>query len=149
MPLLLNVLRNANGVEHKKLRWKAMECAGLIGTFGLVIGAYVLCIDLIAAIAVGRDMFRADAGEFVELLMRIQSISRQSLDSPVYLIARFHHIAYRQPRRSRRHDAHPLPHCDVGKSMSSDGARVRAILACGDAAAVAGSQREGGCVSLG
>ena len=31
MPLLLNVLRNANGAEHKRLRWKAMECAGLIG----------------------------------------------------------------------------------------------------------------------
>ena len=33
MPLLMNVLRNATGGgEHRKLRWKAMECAGLIGT---------------------------------------------------------------------------------------------------------------------
>ena len=56
MPLLMNVLRNANGVEHKKLRWKAMECAGLI------------------AIAVGRDMFRPDSSTFIELLMNIQSM---------------------------------------------------------------------------
>ena len=32
MPLLLNVLENANGPEYGKLRLKAMECAGLIGT---------------------------------------------------------------------------------------------------------------------
>ena len=31
MPLLLNVLRNADGIEYRKLRVKAMECAGLIG----------------------------------------------------------------------------------------------------------------------
>lgn len=31
MPLLLNVLRNADGGEYRKLRVKAMECAGLIG----------------------------------------------------------------------------------------------------------------------
>ena len=31
MPLLLNVLRNANGPDYRKLRVKAMECAGLIG----------------------------------------------------------------------------------------------------------------------
>jgi len=31
MPLLLNVLRNADGQEYKRLRLKAMECAGLIG----------------------------------------------------------------------------------------------------------------------
>ena len=33
MPLLLNVLRNANGPGYRKLRVKAMECAGLIGLF--------------------------------------------------------------------------------------------------------------------
>ncbi|CCM06072.1 uncharacterized protein FIBRA_08319 [Fibroporia radiculosa] len=55
MPLLLNVLRNANGPEYRQLRVKAMECAGLI------------------AIAVGRDIFRPDASTFVELLMRIQN----------------------------------------------------------------------------
>lgn len=31
MPLLLNVLRNADGAEYRKMRLKAMECAGLIG----------------------------------------------------------------------------------------------------------------------
>ncbi len=33
MPLLLDILRNADGPEYHKLRVKAMECAGLIGTF--------------------------------------------------------------------------------------------------------------------
>ncbi|KAF9809312.1 hypothetical protein IEO21_07461 [Rhodonia placenta] len=55
MPLLLNVLQNANGPEYRKLRVKAMECAGLI------------------AIAVGRDVFRPDASTFVNLLMNIQN----------------------------------------------------------------------------
>ncbi|KAH9918693.1 ARM repeat-containing protein [Amylocystis lapponica] len=49
MPLLLNVLQNANSSEYNILRVKAMECAGLI------------------------DIFRPDANAFVELLMRIQS----------------------------------------------------------------------------
>lgn len=31
MPLLLNVLRNAEGQSFQRLRVKAMECAGLIG----------------------------------------------------------------------------------------------------------------------
>lgn len=39
MPLLLNVLQNANSVEYKKLRVKAMECAGLIGQSTLVFSA--------------------------------------------------------------------------------------------------------------
>ncbi|KAI0264225.1 ARM repeat-containing protein [Gloeopeniophorella convolvens] len=71
MPLLLNVLRNANSPEYRKLRVKAMECAGLI------------------AIAVGRDVFRADAGAFVELLIRIQNSPVDPNDTmlPHYLIA--------------------------------------------------------------
>ncbi|KAH9996969.1 ARM repeat-containing protein [Russula compacta] len=71
MPLLLNVLRNANTSEYRKLRAKAMECAGLI------------------AIAVGRDVFRADAGAFVELLIRIQNSPVDPSDTmlPHYLIA--------------------------------------------------------------
>ena len=36
MPLLLNVMQNANGPEYRKLRVKAMECAGLIGSFVLI-----------------------------------------------------------------------------------------------------------------
>ncbi|KAL0960293.1 hypothetical protein HGRIS_011920 [Hohenbuehelia grisea] len=35
MPLLLNVLRNADGAEFRKLRAKAMECAGLIAIASL------------------------------------------------------------------------------------------------------------------
>ena len=31
MPLLLNVLRNTDGPDYRRLRVKAMECAGLIG----------------------------------------------------------------------------------------------------------------------
>jgi importin-5 len=31
MPLLLDALENANGPDYRKLRAKAMECAGLIG----------------------------------------------------------------------------------------------------------------------
>jgi len=54
MSSLLNVLRNANGA-YRKLRVKAMECAGLI------------------AISVGRDVFCPDANTLVELLMRIRS----------------------------------------------------------------------------
>ncbi|KAF8827569.1 hypothetical protein HHX47_DHR4000278 [Lentinula edodes] len=54
MPLLINVLRNASGAEYRKLRLKAMECAGLI------------------AIAVGREIFRPDSNTLVELLIRIQ-----------------------------------------------------------------------------
>ena len=36
MPLLLNVLRNANSASYGKIRVKAMECAGLIGTCALI-----------------------------------------------------------------------------------------------------------------
>ncbi|KIJ25106.1 hypothetical protein M422DRAFT_193858 [Sphaerobolus stellatus SS14] len=70
MPLMMNVLRNA-GPEHRKLRCKAMECAGLI------------------AIAVGRDTFRPDAQEFVDLLMRLQNGPTDPDDTmlPQYLCA--------------------------------------------------------------
>ncbi|TFK68992.1 ARM repeat-containing protein [Pluteus cervinus] len=71
MPLLLNVLQNAEGPTHNKLRAKAMECAGLI------------------AIAVGRDVFRPDATKLVELLMRIQQSHPDQTDAQLsyYLIA--------------------------------------------------------------
>ncbi|KAJ3489813.1 hypothetical protein NLI96_g1842 [Meripilus lineatus] len=71
MPLLLNVLQNANSVEYGKLRLKAMECAGLI------------------AIAVGRELFRPDANAFVELLMHIQNTPEDRSDPLLghYLIA--------------------------------------------------------------
>ncbi|CAL1712081.1 unnamed protein product [Somion occarium] len=71
MPLLLNVLQNANTPEYRKLRVKAMECAGLI------------------AIAVGRDVFRPDSAQFIELLMRIQNSPPDPSDTMLghYLIA--------------------------------------------------------------
>ncbi|KZT00064.1 ARM repeat-containing protein [Laetiporus sulphureus 93-53] len=71
MPLLLNVLQNANSTEYAKLRVRAMECAGLI------------------AIAVGRDVFRQDASRFIELLMRIQNSPVDPNDTMLghYLIA--------------------------------------------------------------
>lgn len=70
MPLLLNVLRNADGADYRKLRVKAMECAGLIGAlFRLLLG---IGSDSILAIAVGPDVFRPDAKTLIELLLRIQ-----------------------------------------------------------------------------
>ncbi|KAI0314845.1 armadillo-type protein [Amylostereum chailletii] len=71
MPLLLNILRSADTPEYRKLRAKAMECAGLI------------------AIAVGKDVFRGDASTFVELLIRIQNSPPDPGDAmmPHYLIA--------------------------------------------------------------
>ncbi len=73
MPLLLNVMQNANGLEYRKLRMEAMECAGLIGTFPLVRFSRPSHSSSLVAIAVGRDVFRPDSRTFVELLMQIQS----------------------------------------------------------------------------
>ncbi|KAG6825124.1 hypothetical protein H0H92_004620 [Tricholoma furcatifolium] len=71
MPLLLNVLRNADGGEYRRLRVKAMECAGLV------------------AIAVGKQTFRPDAPTLVELLIRIQKSPVDPADTQLghYLIA--------------------------------------------------------------
>ncbi|KAF8637449.1 hypothetical protein AX17_002814 [Amanita inopinata Kibby_2008] len=71
MPLLLDILRNADGPEYHKLRVKAMECAGLI------------------AIAVGRDIFMPDSAVLVELLMHIQKSPVDPADTQLahYLIA--------------------------------------------------------------
>jgi importin-5 len=72
MPLLLDALENANGPDYRKLRQKAMECAGLIGKLAFVtLDRFVLIF--VSAIAVGRDVFRQDSDRFVEALMRIQS----------------------------------------------------------------------------
>ena len=47
MPLLLSVLRDADGPDFRKLRVKAMECAGLIGEFFLYspLFHYLIMID--------------------------------------------------------------------------------------------------------
>jgi hypothetical protein len=72
MPLLLSVLQNAKGSEYHKLRLKAMECAGLVGGFCLILST-VPSLDIQPAIAVGRDTFREDSRKLCELLMQIQS----------------------------------------------------------------------------
>jgi len=71
MPLLLSVLRDADEPDFRKLRVKAMECAGLI------------------AIAVGPNVFRPDSSKLVELLIRIQKSPIDPGDTQVahYLIA--------------------------------------------------------------
>jgi len=75
MPLLLSVLRNADGPGYRKFRVKAMEWRWsdqLVIIFSL---QYVLLIMLChTAIAVGRDVFRPDANTLVELMIRIQSM---------------------------------------------------------------------------
>jgi hypothetical protein len=73
MPLLLNVLRNTNGDDYRKLRVKAMECTGLIGSSFVAISMICFYVCSCVAIAVGRDIFRPDENTLVELLMRIQS----------------------------------------------------------------------------
>jgi hypothetical protein len=72
MPLLLNVLRNADGPDFQRLRVKAMECAGLIGELRMPLGLHLQTIHLSLAIAVGPDVFQQDSKTLVELLMRIQ-----------------------------------------------------------------------------
>ena len=84
MPLLLNVLRNANGADYRKLRVKAMECAGLIGSSSVTISMICPYVCSCVAIAVGRDIFRPDANTLVELLMRIQSPLSASHFEPCY-----------------------------------------------------------------
>ena len=72
MPLLLSVLQNAKGSEYHKLRLKAMECAGLIGGYCLLL-PIASSVNGKSAIAVGRDVFREDSRKLCELLMQIQS----------------------------------------------------------------------------
>ncbi|KAJ8090589.1 Importin-5 [Marasmius tenuissimus] len=71
MPMLLNVLRDADGPEYRKMRAKAMECAALI------------------AIAAERNTFRPDANTLVELLIHTQKSPRdvQNIQLPHYLMA--------------------------------------------------------------
>ena len=109
MPLLLNVLRNADGPEYKKLRVKAMECAGLIGKLCyLQLDAILLCV-FTPAIAVGRDIFRPDANTLVELMMRIQSIFFRATEDQHLML-----VQSREPRRSSGYSTWPLPHRHLG-----------------------------------
>jgi hypothetical protein len=54
MPLLLNVVRNADRTEHHRLRTKAMECGGLVGR--VFNNPFIPFLTLSEAIAVGRDV---------------------------------------------------------------------------------------------
>lgn len=63
MPMLLNVLREAEGEDCRLLRGKAMECASLI------------------ALAVGAETFAPQAGEMIQLLGSIQN-ALTSTDDP-------------------------------------------------------------------
>ena len=120
MPLLLNILQNANGPEYRKLRAKAMECAGLIGKSYSVLSVPLVlnCSGYVSsAIAVGRDIFRPDANTFVELLMRIQSMPQHPYDATIALTP----LSFRQSSGPPRHDAHALPDRDVGKGVPSYG----------------------------
>lgn len=60
MPLLSNILLNANDKQHRMLRAKALECISLVG------------------MAVGKDRFRGDAGRVMQILQQLQS---QPLDN--------------------------------------------------------------------
>jgi hypothetical protein len=76
----VNVLQTTDEMNGK-LRMKAMECAGLIGKHSFHIGS-MDCSSLTnySAIAVGKEVFRADANSFVEALLHIQS--KSSLNNP-------------------------------------------------------------------
>jgi len=63
IPFLMNILKNATGKEHRKLRGKAMECISLIG------------------VAVGKDKFSPHAKEVMDVLMRTQQ-SNLDADDP-------------------------------------------------------------------
>ena len=71
MPWLLDVLRSLDGVVFKKLRARAMECAGCVGQFPFT--CFLFTSHSLTAAAVGVDVFRPDAHALVELLILIGS----------------------------------------------------------------------------
>ncbi|OLL23441.1 Importin subunit beta-3, partial [Neolecta irregularis DAH-3] len=69
MPLLLQILWQADGDDHKMLRAKAMECATLIAT------------------AVGKEKFAPDAQQLIQVLGTIQqNISKEDDPQTSYII---------------------------------------------------------------
>ena len=139
MPLLLNVLENANGPDYGKLRLKAMECAGLIGMFPSL--TFACPYQLRIAIAVGADVFRADAPALVEALMRIQSTPRCPTLVGHSLTFR---VLVRLSARSWRRFTTFLSHCYLGEGLPSAWGRVRAVASCCHAASTARRQCESG-----
>lgn len=116
MPLLLNVLRNAEKPQHQRLRIKAMECAGLVGTspnYSALLDAHSF-----AAIAVGRDVFRPDSATLIELLLRIQSASSSLLNVNAFS------FFFRESRGSQRYSTHILSYLNLGQNRSSARNRV-------------------------
>lgn len=76
MPLLKQILLNANDKTDRMLRGKAMECVSLIG------------------IAVGRDVFAADAKEIMDMMMHLQTTEMDPDDPQVsYLLQAWGRIA--------------------------------------------------------
>lgn len=70
MPFLISILQQAAGKEFRLLRGKAIECATLI------------------ALAVGKEVFAAHAGQLIELMVQIQkSITDADDPQASYLIA--------------------------------------------------------------
>jgi hypothetical protein len=70
MPLLMNILRQANQKEFRLLRGKTLECATLI------------------ALAVGKAVFSPDAPQFIEIMKSIQaSVSDNDDPQSSYLLS--------------------------------------------------------------
>lgn len=68
VPLLKQILLQANGKDDKQLKARAIECVSLIG------------------VAVGKDVFGKDAREIMELLMRTQQQGFENDDPQQYQI---------------------------------------------------------------
>mmetsp|Transcript_8735 Transcript_8735/g.11822 ORF Transcript_8735/g.11822 Transcript_8735/m.11822 type:complete len:1130 (+) Transcript_8735:104-3493(+) len=65
MPFLKNILMTATDKTHRMLRAKALECLSLVG------------------MAVGKERFRADARQVMDLLVQLQSSTMESDDPTV------------------------------------------------------------------
>ena len=142
MLLLLNVLRNANTSEYRKLRAKAMECAGLIGNV-IFCQPSACCSCASPAIAVRRKVFRVDAGAFVEILIRIQSMFFMLSRVTRVSVCRHQMASCKQSSVSERYDALTLPDCNMGKNL-----RVRAVPAGCDATSILCHKHDSGRVGL-
>ncbi|KAG8968327.1 hypothetical protein FRC03_007786 [Tulasnella sp. 419] len=76
MPIVLAVLKNANTKDLRVLRCRAMECGGLMAT------------------AVGKEMFKSDAGDFADTLLQIQNQVNEPDDPTIpYLNATWAKVA--------------------------------------------------------
>ena len=67
------------------------------------------------AIAVGREVFRADAGTIVEILIRIQSMCSTFSRITRVSVCRHQMVACKQSSQSERYDALTLPDRNMGE----------------------------------